>query len=902
MKKISIILSILFALLACSCTLDPDVPDTAQDAIGFDVYTRSSVVTKAGFTGDIDEASFKVAGFGVYAYVSTTPDFMRNQHVTYSGGSWVYSPVKYWPNQDTDKIDFFAYAPHIAAAPYTSTADALANANNEEGILYIPGTDATGDPVIVYKTATDPSDNVDLMFGVAAEDHTSPDVTTGLPFLDMTKLKLGEKMKFNFKHALTKLVVNVDGYFDEFNSGSAGTNEVDANTRIVVESVSISTDRLASKGTLNLHNTTANTPKWDLGDTPVTISGYSLPVASNLHYVDGNAASVVHFSQQPLGVTKTKQSLMGYGIDGTTAASLMFVPNAAGTGNLDVTIVYHVITRDARLETGHNDVTNTITKTITGLTGNVFKPGYLTTLNLHLGLASVKFDAVVSDDWGDGGGVHGNIPSQISMSVGTECFYFWGAGHNDTQTFTATCGDTDVSASVVWSSDNEDVATVSADGLTVTSGSSYGVALITGTYSKDWGGFTEIATVTYPVYVNQVSGVSSMTATKTQIAKDEVTTVNAVIEYNEGIGTFGTPPLPITFEFDDTGLTGDSSDYLTLGSVSYPSANTVTANVTGKAYGGEGRIIKAVIPAAYTTGGADLGISTKVNCAPPGTTGYLFQVSGKKVYVAKANLMWEGTTVNGKWKLMEHAWSTIEQMDDVIAENYGVNATTPIRVGLFGVGTSGWSESGFTGYSPYCTNDDSYTYVNHSLTDTYANCDWGVYNTTGGRNIYLYDGYTPLDGSWRTPSDKTYQTDTNKDWPNLLGRANKGAFGTVNSVKGIILLPDNWTIPDGITTVITHPLVANPSEGRWTDNTFTAEQWALMEAAGAVFLPRACLREGTTITSNNGGYWSVNYNGGHHYYVGLPSDSEYSSTLTVREYLSSDRHKGRSVRLIRELD
>ena len=890
----------MLTLASCSRMQDVDVPEAAQDAVGFDVYTRSTVSTKAGFTGDIDESSFKVAGFGVYAYVSTTPDFMRNQHVTYSGGSWVYSPLKYWPNQDTDKIDFFAYAPHIAAAPYTSTADALANANDEDGILYIPGTDATGDPVIVYKTAADPSNNVDLMFGVAAEDHTSPDVTAGLPFLNMTKLRLGEKMKFNFKHALTKLVVNVDGYFDEVNSGSGGNNEVDANTRIVVESVSISTDRLATYGMLNLKNTEVNTPKWELGATPTTLSVYPLPVASNLLYIGGNESSVVHFSQQPLGVTKTAQSLMGYGIDGTTAASLMFVPNAAGTGNLDVTIVYHVITRDARLETGYNDVTNTITKTITGLTGNVFKPGYLTTLNLHLGLASVTFDAVVSEEWGDGGAIQGNFPSEISLSVGSESIYFWGSGQNAAQTFTATCSGTDVSSDVIWSSDNTDVATVSADGLTVTSGSSYGEAHITGTYTKDWGSYTEIATVSYPVYVNLVSGFSSMTATKTQIAKDEVTTVNAVIEYNGGQGTFGTPPLPITFEFDDTGLTGNSSDYLILGSISYPSSNTVAANVTGKAYEGEGRIIKAVIPAAYTNGGADLGLSTKVCCAPPGTTGYLFQIYGKKVYIAKANLMWEGTTEGGKWKLMEHAWSTIEQMDDVIAENYGVNATTPIRVGLFGVGTSGWSESGFTGYSPYYTNVDSQKYVNRSLTDEFANCDWGVYNTTGGRNIFLYDGYTPLDGSWRTPSDKTYKTDTNKDWPNLLGRANKGAFGTVNSVKGIILLPENWTIPDGITNVITHPLVANPPEGRWTDNTFTAEQWALMEAAGAVFLPRACLREGTTITSNNGGYWSVNYNGGYHYYVSLPSDN--FSTLTVSEWLPSDRPKGRSVRLIREVD
>ena len=39
---------------------------------------------------------------------------MHNQMVKFDGTNnvWTYSPVKYWPNRQNDKISFFAYAPY----------------------------------------------------------------------------------------------------------------------------------------------------------------------------------------------------------------------------------------------------------------------------------------------------------------------------------------------------------------------------------------------------------------------------------------------------------------------------------------------------------------------------------------------------------------------------------------------------------------------------------------------------------------------------------------------------------------------------------------------------------------------------------------------------------------------
>lgn len=413
MKRTVFIITAFLAVLSCTRTQDLDVPEAAQDAVGFDVYTHGALETKAGYPGEINLDVLKVTGFGVYGYVSTKPDFMANQHVTYSGG-WVYSPVKYWPNQDGVDIDFYAYAPYVEQSDFATLDDAQTDAASatpaKEGIVYVHPNNVATSPKIVYRTPADPSNSVDLMYGVAAEAHTNPDVTVGLPFLNMTKLKLGEKMKFNFKHALTKLVVNVDGIFDEVNSGN---NEVDANTRVVIKSVNIKTTQLAVGGTLDLNNSVADTPSWTVGTTLSAYNdnaGYDLPVASNLKYVTGNDATVTHFSQQPLGVTKTVQSLMGYGIDGTTAASLLFVPNGAAA-DLTISITYEVITRDPNLGKGYNRTENPITQTISAanLGSNAFKPGYATTLNLHLGLASVKFDAEITN-WESGATENVDLP------------------------------------------------------------------------------------------------------------------------------------------------------------------------------------------------------------------------------------------------------------------------------------------------------------------------------------------------------------------------------------------------------------------------------------------------------------------------------------------------------------
>ena len=104
------------------------------------------------------------------------------------------------------------------------------------------------------------------------------------------------------------------------------------------------------------------------------------------------------------------------------------------------------------------------------------------------------------------------------------------------------------------------------------------------------------------------------------------------------------------------------------------------------------------------------------------------------------------------------------------------------------------------------------------------------------------EGVTLLMGSgWRTPSAAEWRYVLNER-PNA---ASLKATATVVGVKGLILLPDEWTAPSGITV----------ADG----GTYTDEQWTALEKAGAVFLPAAGkMNDGLSLdgVGTVGYYWS----------------------------------------------
>ena len=258
---------------------------------------------------------------------------------------------------------------------------------------------------------------------------------------------------------------------------------------------------------------------------------------------------------------------------------------------------------------------------------------------------------------------------------------------------------------------------------------------------------------------------------------------------------------------------------------------------------------------------------------PTGAINGLFSVSAsQQVYFSQGNLQYQAST--DTWRFAEN------QYDYVGSTNGNISSSYSGWIDLFGWGTSGWN-SGNTYYHPWDSNNSSGTTYGppgqYNLTGSYANADWGVYNpiSNGGNTA----------NQWRTL--------TQSEWGYIFYTRTtvsgiRYAKANVNNVNGVILLPDDWNSS-------TYSLSNTNSDGAsFSSNTISASQWTTLESAGAVFLPAAGNRNGTSVYSvgSGGGYWSASYyNSGRAYLVGF-----YDSSLYTND--SGDRYRGRSVRLV----
>ena len=218
--------------------------------------------------------------------------------------------------------------------------------------------------------------------------------------------------------------------------------------------------------------------------------------------------------------------------------------------------------------------------------------------------------------------------------------------------------------------------------------------------------------------------------------------------------------------------------------------------------------------------------------------------NGKQVYFADGNLQY----INGEWCFAEHQWDYLGAYSATAWDLFGWSADNSNN---FGMSTS-------TSISDY-----SGSFV-----------DWGT---------QIGDGDT-----WYTLS--------RDEWYYVLGArpsaASKKGVATVtidgNAIHGLVLLPDAWTLPAGLTFTSGY--------GPWTLNQYTAAEWEQMEAAGAVFLPAAGGRDGSELgdVGAYGFYWSstpnyVRYAYGIYFYDGYVFITDYSP-----------RDDGHSVRLVQD--
>lgn len=116
---------------------------------------------------------------------------------------------------------------------------------------------------------------------------------------------------------------------------------------------------------------------------------------------------------------------------------------------------------------------------------------------------------------------------------------------------------------------------------------------------------------------------------------------------------------------------------------------------------------------------------------------------------------------------------------------------------------------------------------------------WGVSTSTDDPD---YTGNF-VDWGWIIGDGTTWRTLTMYEWDYLChARTNFAqlySLAIVNETRGLILLPDAWTLPSGARFV---------ARGRFESNVYTIDEWAVMESAGAVFLPAAGFRNGTSMS------------------------------------------------------
>lgn len=411
--------SALLVLMACSST-DESVKDDLKNAeplpVNFGTYVNQGV-TRAGATGDISTPALlgTANGFGVFAYYTndleysgtTIPNFMYNQQVTSTDGTtWTYTPIKYWPNEygngansdGVDMLSFFAYAPYVAVTASTGQV----TDDKTSGITALTRNTATGDPMVKYIVGSSP---VDLLWGI--------NTTTGLPHINKVRsagTTSDDKITFNFKHALAKLITTVKY------SGDA----IDANSAIYIRSVTIT--GFASKGMLNLNNITANQPLWlsyDGGEP--TYEGMTF----NDGRKDGREGAVDGAQDNEKNkminsaFVQTNTSTQGVTNSASPLINNLYVIPTGGSESVDVTIVYDIETKDANLSTKLSDGTtagvsieNRITKTnvFSTSTPKGFEAGKEYTLNLILGKKDVKFDVTVAT-WDTGNTQNVNLPN-----------------------------------------------------------------------------------------------------------------------------------------------------------------------------------------------------------------------------------------------------------------------------------------------------------------------------------------------------------------------------------------------------------------------------------------------------------------------------------------------------------
>jgi hypothetical protein len=335
---------------------------------------------------------------------------------------------------------------------------------------------------------------------------------------------------------------------------------------------------------------------------------------------------------------------------------------------------------------------------------------------------------------------------------------------------------------------------------------------------------------------------------------------NATLIYKSG----NTEISKASFIVDETPKT----IYLSIPAGSYSGNQSVVYNCTSSS------TTKTEILSDHANFVAGQTYSRDITFIPKGALSGQFTINanGDKVLFSKGNLQATTTDLGEHW-----SWSFAENQYDYIGNtsaNITINGNGTVSangtVDLFG-----WSTAA------------TYYGINNSDQNIYSGSfiDWGTNAITNGGNV---------SNIWRTlTEDELYyllKTRATGVTLNYVSDA-RFAWGTVEGTAGVIIIPDGFVNPRNINWSCVNQEY-KPSDPR----SYSSNEWQLIEAAGAVFLPCAGNRLGVSIR---------NINGNTHYWTATSDSDEAINAYNLNAGMPNDRTTrcfGMSVRLVFDIE
>ena len=377
------------------------------NAIAFSTYVGDNAQTRASVV-DIDD--IRLTGFRVNAYYTGTTQFsaetayegdaifIKDTKVTYNAekSAWTYSPLKYWPNNEGDMLSFFAYA------PYSSDRITFPSENNKSKIRFAVDSDVKNQVDLIYHKADGDTD--------LGHEKT----------IDLEKPSVNSEVKFNFRHALSRITFDVEAVVDE---ATEGDNLLDENTRINIKTVSLvkaenaTNEPFYTAGILNLADGT-----W----TPeTTTQSFAFNGSHFYRAVDEKGTADATDDVVQLTKFNPAQTLLN------EDSYLMIIPqdfSAETAEGYRIYIEYDVISEGvdnngSSANTTHDS--NTIENKIYSEVMNTgFEPGKAYKFTLLLGMTSVKFTADVAS-WEDATDYDNEVwlPENIPFTIDEDGYF-----------------------------------------------------------------------------------------------------------------------------------------------------------------------------------------------------------------------------------------------------------------------------------------------------------------------------------------------------------------------------------------------------------------------------------------------------------------------------------------------